>query len=193
MVNVNVSFITGLMGSGKSKELIKEWRKDSNSVCFSASIDQETSSQGLIESRNGEWIPSINLWMNDDPEKIYSFIKTIISALRIESIYIDESQFLSTVVVKKIIDIAQTYNISVFFYGLSLTFTGEYFESSEYLCKTINIDNFTYLPSFCEAEECRKMALYNGRLVSGKVIREGETFLEEKSSYSSLCSEHYFL
>ena len=190
---MDISFVTGLMGSGKSKALINDKKEHPNAICFSASIDKETSSQGLIESRNGQWVPSINLSMEDSPEKLTIFIETIIEELRPERIFIDECQFLSKEAIKKLVNISNNYNIPIDFYGLALTFTGELFESSDYLYKILEDYKITYLPRICEAENCKNTALYNGRIINGKVVREGETFLEAKSSYEALCPKHYFL
>ncbi|UDY80726.1 thymidine kinase [Geobacillus phage GR1] len=186
------TFTTGLMGSGKSKSLIKKIKKD-NDLCIalSAKLQEETGTIGKIESRNGQFIYSININANEH-EKVTKFIKTLFSVQELKTVYIDEVQFLSKTTLSEILNEAIKNEIEIHFYGLSTTFTGDYFEGSRYLLREIEPMNIFNIPMNCQYEKCNSLAEYNARIVNGKVVRNGDTFVEEKSKYLAYCKKHYF-
>ena len=189
---MEILFITGVMGAGKTKELIEDTKKYPNNVCFSIEMKESTGTTNFIKSRNGQQVPCININMNENLKNIERLLKLAISLMNPEKIFIDEIQFLSKNQIKKIIEIVSKKNISLNLYGLSLSFTGNLFESSDYLYKILNQNNIFKISSMCESKECIKEASYNARIINEKVSREGNLFLKEKSSYKSLCDDHYF-
>lgn len=59
---MDITFNTGLMGSGKSKKLIDDYLIDpKEKVVLSVSLTEDTFSRGKIESRDGRSLKSINL------------------------------------------------------------------------------------------------------------------------------------
>ena len=189
---MEILFITGVMGSGKTKKLIRDMKRYSNNVCFSIRIEESTGTTGFIKSRNGQKTPCVNINMNENLKKIERLLEFTISLMTPKKIFIDEIQFLSKEQIKKIIEIVSKKNISLNLYGLSLSFTGDLFESSDYLYKTLNQNNIFKISSTCESNGCIKEASYNARIINNRVSREGNLFLEEKNSYKSLCDDHYF-
>lgn len=189
---MEILFITGVMGAGKTKKLIEDTKKYPNNICFSAKIKESTGTTGFIKSRNGQQIPCINININENSEKIERLLEFVIPLVNPEKIFIDEIQFLSKDQTKKIIEIISKKNIPLNLYGLSSSFIGDLFESSDYLYKTLNQNNIFKISSMCESKRCIKEASYNARIINERVSREGNLFLEEKSSYKSLCDDHYF-
>jgi thymidine kinase len=188
-----ITFTTGLMGAGKSKELIEKFRKDpSKRIALAAHLTEKTGTSGIVESRNG-WTAKAVYLNKDQVNETIELIKHLIYMKNIDTIYIDEVQFLPKETVEKIIEVVERCkDVDVHFFGLSTTFTAEYFESSEFLLNTLPKSNTFYLSRLCEIPVCRNIAEYNGRIVNGKVAREGETFVSEKSTYMALCGTHYF-
>lgn len=189
---MDITFNTGLMGSGKSKKLIDDYLIDpKEKVALSVSLTEDTFSRGKIESRDGRSLRSINLNKDQFKQNI-SLLEVIIFMTNIQTIYIDESQFLPKKTVEKFVSLSESYHVPIHFYGLDLTFTGELFDSSNHLLTILPSENINRISRSCEAYKCPKKAEYNARIVDGKVSRSGETFVEEKSNYLALCSDHYY-
>lgn len=185
------TFTTGLMGAGKSKHLIEQYNADKNrKVAFAAHLTETTDTLGSIESRNGSSIPAIYL-NKDEEDEVVSLIKWYVFEREVESIYIDEIQFLSESVISRILYLSQ-FGANIYFFGLTLTFTSDYFESSKYLLDELAKFNILYIKRDCEISGCENEAEYNARIVDGQVARSGDTFVETKSTYLALCKKHYF-
>jgi len=186
-----ITFTTGLMGAGKSKELIERYRNDESvRATLTASLTEGTGTEGKIESRNGEVIPALNI-RKDQLEATLGLIMFLLE-FKVETLYIDEIQFLDKDTIKEILNFARYQDITIHFYGLETTFTSDYFESSKYLLDELSEDEIFKISRECEIEDCNNTAQYNARIVNGRVTREGDTFVEEKSTYLSLCKKHYF-
>lgn len=189
---MDITFNTGLMGSGKSKKLIDDYLIDpKEKVALSVSLTEDTFSRGKIESRDGRSLKSINLNRDQFKQNI-SLLEIIIFMTNTQTIYIDESQFLPKETVEEFVSLSESYHVPIHFYGLDLTFTGELFDSSSHLLTILPSENINRISRGCEASKCSKIAQYNARIVDGKVSRSGETFVEEKSYYLALCSDHYY-
>ncbi|WP_353856845.1 thymidine kinase [Bacillus sp. Bos-x628] len=189
---MNITFNTGVMGSGKSKKLIDDYLMDpEENVVLSVCLIEDTFSIGKVESRDGRSLRSINLNKDQIKQNIF-LLESIISMTNVQTIYIDESQFLSKETVEKIVSLSTHYHGSIHFYGLDLTFTGELFDSSKHLLSILPPENINRIERSCEVSMCPKIAEYNARIVDGKVSRFGETFVEEKNIYLALCSDHYY-
>lgn len=187
-----ITFTTGPMGSGKSAELIELYEKDdTRKICFSASLDKKTGYKNKISSRNGKEIDSISLSIKDEPEKIVKKIVDLILLLDIQTVYIDEIQFFEYITIKEICKIPKEHNIIINLYGLKTTFAGKYFNSSLYLLTVLFDENLREIKMLCQEDNCINFAEHNARIINGKIVKSGETFLEEKSTYKSLCLEHY--
>lgn len=186
------TFTTGLMGSGKSKALIEKFKKD-NTLCIALSVklEEKTGTLGIIESRNGQFISSVNINAKEH-EKVIKLVKSFFSIQGLKTVYIDEVQFLSKMTLSEILNEAIKNEIDIHFYGLSTTFTGDYFEGSRYLLSEIEPINITNIPMNCQHKNCNSLAEYNARIVNGRVVRNGDTFVEEKSKYLAYCKKHYF-
>ncbi|WP_180236348.1 thymidine kinase [Bacillus wiedmannii] len=186
------TFTTGLMGAGKSRELIERFNADvTKKVAMAAHLTEETGTVGKIESRNGKKVKAIYLNKSHSKE-VLEVVKNFIFMKNIDSIYIDEVQFFPKSIISDISKVAEESHVDVHFFGLSTTFTADYFEASELLLKIILDENIIKISMGCQTEGCTEKAEYNARMVDGKVAREGDTFLQQKSKYLALCKKCYF-
>ena len=186
------TFITGTMGSGKSQLLISELETEERNFAAFVGKISDSVEEGYITSRNGKEIPAKILGMNARQSQVLTAVTYHIYTKDIDVIYIDEVQFISKATIDWIIRICDRKGIELRLYGLSKRFDNHYFESPEYLINNLPKSNVVDLFMFCEYADCDNKAEYNARIINGKVAREGLPFVEEKSTYSSLCKEHYF-
>jgi thymidine kinase len=190
---MDITFCTGLMGAGKSKRLIEEYRNDQREkIALAVSLIEETGSKGIIESRNGDKISAIYLNKDQHKENIELIEDFVFTNDDIDVIYIDESQFLPKKTIIELIDFSDCFNVTIHFFGLDLTFTGEYFESSKYLLETLPYEKIYRINRKCDITDCENLAQYNARIVNGEIVRTGEIFVQEKSLYLALCEHHFF-
>ena len=102
-------------------------------------------------------------------------------------IIVDEAQFLTKSQVEMLTDIVDTLGIPVIAYGLRADFQGNLFEGSQWLLTWA--DSIEEVKTVCW---CGKKAICNARILSGKVVREGEQIqLGGNESYTALCRKHW--
>ncbi|PEN61590.1 thymidine kinase [Bacillus wiedmannii] len=186
------TFTTGLMGAGKSKELIEKYDSDqSKKIALAANLTEETGTEGKIESRNGRKVKAIYL-NKDQSKEVLEVVRKFIFMKNIDTIYVDEVQFFPKDIVSEISNLAKENQVKVNFFGLETTFTAEYFEAAELLLKIIPEQDIIKISMGCQADGCTNTAEYNARIVDGKVARDGDTFISQKSKYLALCKKCYF-
>lgn len=191
-----VKFITGLMGAGKSAQMIEKFLRPylkNNSICFSITLDtyKPTGTLGAVESRNGTRLYAINLNIKEDLVKVIQYVNNICKDSSAKAVFIDEIQFAPHEFIEAIINISKNQNVKFYLYGLESTFTGSLFSGSEALLSLLPPKDITHIPMMCQHENCNLVALHNARLKDGKVITSGATVSEEKDQYKALCSIHY--
>jgi len=180
------------MGSGKSSQLIEDFiSSKKRRAAVSVQLAKEIGTLGKVESRNGKFLPSLNI-NSKLPDDSISYLAKIFDVGDLEEIYIDEIQFLSSKSVKMIIELSEEKHVDVRFYGLETTFLNDYFESSKYLLEVVKKENIKRIDMMCQKENCNLIASHNARISRGKVSKAGELFVSEKNTYLSLCSDHYF-
>lgn len=192
---MEIKFITGVMGAGKSKELIDNYNNSLHNkkypLILTLSFTEENSLLSVVSSRNGEVVPAVAISIEKQDEFNFDNIKKEVEK-SYDCIYVDESQFLSIKTIQQLIDICEERDINITFYGLSKTFTGSYFDASEFLLSVLDRDSIDVIESFCEKIGCFELAEWNARLMDGHVIITGDVLMKEKSTYQSLCSLHFF-
>lgn len=186
---MNVFFYTGTMGSGKSKKLIEKFREDkTKKIALSAGF-KPTMHKGTISSRCGFSIEATCIYRHDTLG-ISSYIDVLINQ-GYKSFYIDEVQFLDVGTIMRIFETICGKDINVYFYGLSTDFTGKVFDPIKCILKFVPSENIITFKMTCQTEGCENEAVFNARIQDGKVIKEGKTFVEDKSEYKSLCERCY--
>jgi thymidine kinase len=107
---------------------------------------------------------------------------------KLDSIVVDESQFLSKEQVKELWLISKLYDIPVITYGLKTNFLGELFPGSKALIE--KADEIDELVTICS---CSKKAKFNVRIVNGNYASSGEEISIDgiDSKYEAMCPECY--
>lgn len=189
---MKITFTTGLMGSGKSRHLIKNYKEDlTKKVALTARFNEPTGSLVEIKSRNGQTIEAFSLNCKDESD-IINYVLDLAADENIESIYIDEIQFLSKTSTRRLVRIAKAFETNLYFYGLSIDFLTDPFESSFYLLTSLLKEDIVYIERTCESDDCNERAIFNARIINNKVARTGELFVEEKSKYLAVCESCYY-
>lgn len=107
---------------------------------------------------------------------------------KLDSIVVDEAQFLSKEQVKELWLISKLYDIPVITYGLKTNFLGELFPGSKALVE--KADEIDELVTICS---CSKKAKFNVRIVNGNYASSGEEISIDgiDSEYEAMCPECY--
>jgi len=104
---------------------------------------------------------------------------------------VDEVQFFSVHDIDKLVQIADSSNITIFCYGLKVDSNGELFPAS---AKLITVaDELHCMETVCEMPGCTEMASHHLRFDSnGNVIRNGASVEIGASQYKSVCRKHFY-
>lgn len=188
MTNKNLHFITGLMGAGKTKHLIdfyEDAQKQGKFVwVFAGSLHDNFFGTAKIKSRDGREVEGVPI----DSDGTLVWINYIFSLMSKEDlILIDEIQFLTERQMRLIIKFAKAKKMEVYFYGLDRDFKNEQFPAVTALIKAK--PEIKFIVTECQMEDCTDFAENNARIINGHVVTDGDTFLEAKSSYLSICDK----
>ena len=119
-----IEIITGTMASGKSELLIRKISEDEGEFrVFYPSVDIRTE-DGFITSRSGLKYPAIKIDNSQDILRTIKEHESSDSLYRLETIYIDEVQFITDWVVffRDIVNYCLENNISIIASGLEFDF-----------------------------------------------------------------------
>ena len=122
-------------------------------------------------------------------ENIYDTI--VEKYTNVDLIIIDEAQFLSERQVNELMDVVIDLNIPVMCYGLRTDFMGNSFPGARRLLDISH--ELTEIKTICE---CGKKAMFNVRLIDGKVQTEGDSVAidgEGKVTYTVACARCFRL
>ena len=184
-----IFFKTGVMGSGKTMDLLRvvyNYREKGLEVFLYKPITdtREGTEKCIIKTRagifeEGSWIKT---------EELTEIITELEKSVP-EAIIIDEAQFLTKKQVDNLQKICYNYNIPLILYGLKTTFQGELFEGSKRIIEIM--DKLEEFKSMCT---CGRVARQNARVVDGKIIRDGEVVaIEGEAKYVAVCNKCYIL
>ncbi len=178
-------FFYGAMNSGKTTRILQcEYNyteQGMRAVIMKPSID--TKGDEKIVSRIGSTKKVDYLIKND--ENIFDLIVSEYN--HVDLILVDEAQFLTVRQVNQLMDIVIDLDIPVMCYGLRTDFRGKGFPGSTRLLEIAH--ELTEIKTICE---CGKKAMFNVRLIDGKVATEGESVAIDgvgKVSYTVACSK----
>lgn len=122
-------------------------------------------------------------------ENIYDLI--VEKYTNVDLIIVDEAQFLSERQVNELMDVVIDLNIPVMCYGLRTDFMGNSFPGARRLLDIAH--ELTEIKTICE---CGKKAMFNVRLIDGKVQTEGDSVAidgEGKVTYTVACARCFRL
>lgn len=109
---------------------------------------------------------------------------------KIDCILADEVQFLKSIQIDQLFEIAVVFNIPVICYGLRTDFKMQGFEGSIRLLLLAH--SVEEMKTICK---CGKKAVVNGRKINGRFVFEGEQIAIDNIDnveYESLCGACYF-
>ena len=181
-----LSFYYGVMGAGKSEELIKIYhnyeRINRHVEVFNFSMDERFANEEFsVSSRNGTSVPASE-FDNDT-----SFINEFKAKNNLGAIMIDEGQFLTVSQVIELATLVDLYNIDVLVFGLRTDFKGNLFNGSKSLFEVS--DKLIELKTLCAF--CGKKAIMNARFVDGKQVYDGEQVQIGDEEYLGVCRSHW--
>ena len=184
-----IFFKTGVMGSGKTMDLLRviyNYREKGHDVLvYKPNTDtREGIDECLIKTRAG--LSEEGTWIvTEELEEVIVDLESVAP----EAIIVDEAQFLTKKQVDTFQKICYNYNIPIIFYGLKTTFQGELFEGSKRILEIT--DKLEEFKSMCC---CGNVARQNARVVDGKIIRDGDVVaIEGEAKYVAVCNKCYLL
>lgn len=155
-----IEIITGTMGSGKSELLIKRIEEDEGEFrVFYPSVDTRTE-DGFVTSRNGLRYPAIKIDNSRDILKVIKEHENSNSLYKLQTIYIDEVQFITDWVVffRDVINYCLNNNIDIVASGLEFDFRGSSFNKMDMFMERADIITRLFSDcSLCEDKRATKI------------------------------------
>ena len=182
-------FFYGAMNSGKTTRILQcaynYQEQGMNAIIMKPQVD--TKGNEYIVSRIGAK-RKVDLLIPTNAN-IYDII--VEQYTNVDLFIVDEAQFLSEKQVNQLMDVVIDLNIPVMCYGLRTDFKGNGFPGARRLLEVAH--ELTEIKTICE---CGKKAMFNVRLIDGKVQTEGESVAidgEGKVTYTVACARCFRL
>lgn len=182
-------FFYGAMNSGKTTRILQcaynYQEQGMNAIIMKPQVD--TKGNEYIVSRIGAK-RKVDLLIPTNAN-IYDII--VEQYTNVDLFIVDEAQFLSEKQVNQLMDVVIDLNIPVMCYGLRTDFKGNGFPGARRLLEIAH--ELTEIKTICE---CGKKAMFNVRLIDGKVQTEGESVAidgEGKVTYTVACARCFRL
>lgn len=180
-----LKFYYGVMGAGKTTELIKTYdiykRKGLDPVVIKPIIDDREGSQ------KGWGTTSSRLIKNPIPAYYFESAKDEIWKLDYGVILVDEAQFISREDILFLTDIVEKQKIDVIAYSLKTDVNGNLFKGAADLL--VFADEIKELETICENPNCQNKASMHLRYIDGELDKSGNSVAIEKGNitYKSVC------
>jgi len=180
-------FSYSTMNAGKSTLLLQaayNYReRGMHPLMFTSALHQDLHC-GRISSRLGMSAEATTFRAEDD---LFEAITASHHKQRVDSVFVDEAQFLTPDQVWQLARVTDRLNIPVLCYGLRTDFRGELFPGSATLLAIA--DSLREVRTICHCG--RKATMVLRRDPSGAVTTLGDQIAVEKSLYVSLCRRHW--
>ena len=185
MVEAKLSFKYGVMSSGKTYDLIKNYYsfKGDNKEVIVMKPSGDTKGDDTIVARNGQSIKVDYLIAKED--NIYLLIVQHIVDNNLDYILVDEAQFLDPIQIRQLSDIVDYLEIPVICYGIRTDFRDKFFPGGETLFAIADIRE--ELTKTCS---CGRPSICNIRYNSEDIpVFEGVQVAVdgEEYTYKSMC------
>ena len=177
------------MNAGKTTTLLQaafNYReRGMETSLFTAAIDTRRA-EGVIASRIGLESEATTFSTETD---LYADIERMLAAEKVDCIFVDEAQFLSSEQVVQLARVVDKLNVPVMCYGLRTDFRGELFPGSARLLALA--DEIRELKTICF---CGKKATMTVRFdANGVPIKQGDQVsVGGNESYKALCRKHFY-
>jgi len=185
MVEAKLSFKYGVMSSGKTYDLIKNYYsfKGDNKEVIVMKPSDDTKGADTIVARNGQ---SIKVdYLIDRETNIYLLIAQHIIENNLDYILVDEAQFLDPIQIRQLSDIVDYLEIPVICYGIRTDFRDKFFPGGETLFAIADVRE--ELTKTCS---CGRPSICNIRYNSEDIpVFEGTQIAVdgEEYTYKSMC------
>ena len=184
-------FRYGAMNSGKSTHLMQVAHnykeRGMNTLLLKPSTDKK-GGEKLVSRLGVERKVDI---MVSDKDNIFESVKIWYKEKgKIDCILVDEVQFLKSVQIDQLFEVAVALDIPVICYGLRTDFRTQGFEGSTRLLLIAH--SIEEMKTICK---CGRKALFNGRKINNKFVFEGEQIAIDSIDnveYESLCGHCFF-
>ena len=184
-------FIYGPMGCGKTRNIFstryEDISKDKYVIIIKPSKDKK--GEDYIVSRDNEQI-KVDLLITEN-DNIYNIISNYLLENNLDTILVDEVQFMNSNQIEQLKNINHIYNIKIICYGLLTDFQGNMFNGSKRLieCGAKLIE----LEKKCEMNMCDNRATFNARFIDNEFVLEGTQVAIDNydATYKSLCGKCY--
>lgn len=186
-----LSFRYGVMGSGKSTELLQmihNYQKHGLSA-LTIKPERDRDDGYLIQSRLGI-SKMVDYCFNTDSNML-ALVGSFAQLNIIDCLIIDEAQFLTVKQVEDLFKISIESDLDVLCYGLKLDFTGKCFAGSGRLLELAN--EISEIETICS---CGAPAKFNIRMVNGQPVFTGEQVVIDNDkggtiTYKAVCPRHF--
>lgn len=186
----NFIFYYGVMGSGKTTELIKTYEiykhKGLEPIVIKPCIDDR---EGTY---SGWGVTTSRLLKNQSiPAYYFKKLRNELWKLDYKTILVDEAQFMSREDVLFLSKVVEKEKIKVLAYGLKTDSNGHLFPGSEALLTFA--DKFQELEALCEEPNCYEKAILHNRYIDGKLDISNTQVAIEKGNvtYKAVCRKHW--
>ena len=180
-------FCYAAMNAGKSTLLLQSsynyLERGMRTLLFTSALYAEDGI-GVITSRLGI---SAEAELYDSETDLFSRIKDETDESKIDCVFIDEAQFLTTEQVWQLARAADRLGVPVMCFGLRTDFQGRLFPGSSELLAIADVLREIRTICYCGA----KAIMVVRQDQSGRVLTEGDQVSIEKSVYVSLCRKHW--
>ncbi len=180
-------FSYAAMNAGKSTVLLQaSWNyqeRGMRTLLFTSSLYAKAA-DGHITSRIGI---SASAKLYGEADDLYAWIAREHKKKTVNSVFVDEAQFLTKAQVWQLARIADRLSIPVLCYGLRTDFRGELFTGSAELLAIA--DSLREIRTICHCG--RKATMVVRQSTDGRALTSGDQVGIEKSMYVSLCRGHW--
>ena len=184
-------FRYGAMNSGKSTHLMQVAHnyeeRGMNVLIIKPKVDEKGGSK--LVSRLGVY-REVDLIVTEEDNVFEIINEKVTEGKKINCILVDEVQFMKSIQIDQLFEIAVKLDIPIICYGLRTDFKKNGFEGSTRLLLLAH--SIEEMKTICA---CGKKAIFNGRKVNGKFVFEGEQIaIDEMNNvtYESLCGHCYY-
>lgn len=186
----SLTFYYGVMGSGKTTELMKTYeiykRKGLDPIVIKPCIDDR-------EGTYSGWGVTTSRLLKDQSIPAYYFKKLRNELWKLDygTILVDEAQFMTREDVIFLSNIVERQKVNVIAYGLKTDINGHLFSGAEALLTFA--DKFKELEALCEEPNCYEKAILHNRYIDGKLDISKEQVAIEKGNitYKAVCRKHW--
>lgn len=185
-------FKHGVMGSGKSQDLLRIWYRYTGgdilnqSVLLLAPKKDDRYGSGKITSRAGQQIPAHII---SEELSVRYYLDNLDMFPETECVLVDEVQFLSKQDIYDLKEFVLKHDIPVIAFGLLKDYQNELFEGSQ-ACVIVS-EEVSEVETICE--RCRSKAIMNLRIdEKGQPVRHGQQIeVGGDDRYISVCHKHW--